>query len=134
MVLQGSSLVHKIAPAHWSHSTCVLLYLLKVLPLFHPFPPLSNFRKSVLFSLFSGLTVFPGISLFLRTHLALCLGSKGPEMGEAFGLDFWRALQLPYFFQSPPSNYCHTFTIFEEFCTGQGTLPHTLSKMYSLLV
>lgn len=53
-----------------------------------------------------------------------------------FRLDFMRTLQLGHFLHSitPPADVDQGLTTLEEICSNTGTLPHTISLMYSLLI
>lgn len=58
------------------------------------------------------------------------------DVAGLFKLDFWRAALLHHFLHSlsSPHKYGWNLTTLEEYCSNQGSLPHTLSKMYHLLV
>lgn len=76
-------------------------------------------------------------------HMASHFSSGGrwrtyEELSDPLGrfrLDFMRTLQLGHFLHSipPPTDVDQGLTTLEELCTDTGTLPHTLSLMYSLL-
>lgn len=53
-----------------------------------------------------------------------------------FQLKFWNAIQITHFFRSlpPPHKFDQPLTTLEEICSTEGTLPHTLSCMYNLLI
>ena len=58
------------------------------------------------------------------------------ESAGPFCLPFWNALQLHHFLYTlkSPERFRRQLIIFEEYCTKEGTLTQTLSKMYTLLI